>query len=357
MTPHEALSEREPPMHEGSTVIRNLASLANSTLVALACVALGVVTAGCQSNDRGQIAGMLLEMRDAYVQRDYASACTHMTRAAQRAIGYVGHGRPTTCKKDMSQRMRADVLSKGDLSALEIQAIEIDDDSARADVAIGSRGTVSTRFAREEGEWKLDSLLGARGPTRPPPRTLPSGPSPGPAVEVSPDGARRVCPPLHVGKINASGGCELLGTGLMTLTTLNVLGDRRYARCPVTFTVLMNAEGQIVFNVVDMGVSPDTADVCGDIVACRNSDGEGYLWQGRVVAQSDGTLHARVPNFCFDTCIGRFGGQVTFDALMDRAGRLHLSVNSTSLGASGLLLTGRWRLAPTRGNLRLAFDN
>jgi len=312
---------------------------------------------GCGKDEARDIERMVTQLRSSYLKRDYRAACSQLTRRTQREIGLIGHLSPTTCEKDMVLRLSSDVLSRRDLIEPQLHGLDIDGGRATAQVTVGSAEPIAVRFARDEGVWKLASLFGAI--TRQPPVRQPRVPdgASGPAASwLRGDGTTTPCPPLKVRPLSVEGGCEFYALATATMTMLNVLGDRRYGRCPIGFELHVGPDGTVGIDSVQAQLSPDRVDICGDVSACRRDDGRTVPWTGRL-ARGDGTkLELSVPYLCLDTCLGRFAGDFALDVALARHGRATLTAREVNIGQSGIFLSGRWRIQSNVPRWGLAVD-
>jgi hypothetical protein len=300
---------------------------------------------------------MLSQLRSAYLRQDYLAACNHLTKGAQREIGLIGHGEPSVCDQDMKRHMSSTVLSKADLVTPRLEGLRFNGDRATGRASIGDEEPIEVRFARDEGTWKLATLFAAV------PRRQAVSQSTNASIASSPsvrwlfkDGRTVECPHLKVRRLEAEGGCVLYALGLTTLNTLNVFGDSRYVRCPISFALHVGRDGAVALGGMVAQLSPDPVDMCGDVMACHTSLGKTVPWTGRLAADSDGRVRLALPYICLDTCLGRFVGQFDFGVDQRPGGRTALSARRVNVGDSSLFLSGRWSLEPPGGAARLAID-
>jgi hypothetical protein len=307
----------------------------------------GCALSGCGKDDAGDIERMVTQLRSSYLKRDYRAVCSHLTRRTQREIGLIGHLSPTTCEKDMVLRLSSDVLSRRDLIEPPLHGLDVDGSQATAQATVGAAEPIAVRFAREEGAWKLASLFGAitrEAPVRQP--RVPGGASAPTASWLHGDDTTTPCPALKVRRLSVEGGCTFYALAITTMTMLNVLGDRRYGRCPIGFELHVGPDGSVGIGSVQAQLSPDPADICGDVSACRQDDGRTVPWTGRLERGRATKLELSVPYLCLDTCLGRFAGDFVLDVARGRHGRATLTAREMNLGQSGIFLSGRWRLQP-----------
>ena len=102
------------------------------------------------------------------------AVCAAMTERVHRQIGSIGHGRrPTTCERDLRDLVEGTHAAAG---AGDGESLRRAPRPEVVDVAVGRAGDAAVAtltlggdpfrvpLAKEDGEWKLDDLLGATGP-------------------------------------------------------------------------------------------------------------------------------------------------------------------------------------------------
>jgi hypothetical protein len=319
------------------------------------CAAASTFAAGCDDDGQRDVAQMLSQMRSEYLRQDYRAACARLTQRAQRELGLIGHAPPSGCEKDMARRMSSKVLSKRDLSVPRLSDLRLDGDRATGRLSIASEEPLSVRFAREGGAWKLDTLFSGVRRRQRLSRTVSGSTSSSPTVSrVFADRRTAPCPRLEVRGLAVEGGCVSYAVGLATMTTLNVFGDRRYGRCPISFTLRVGPDGAVAVGDVLAQLSPDPFDMCGDVRPCHTPLGREVRWTGRFEVHRSGRTGLALSDMCMDTCLGRFVGRFRFDLTEAPRGRTVLSARRVNIGNSGLFVSGDWKLQPPAPGERLA---
>lgn len=172
-------------------------------------------------------------------------------------------------------------------------------------------------------------------------------------------GDRRDCPELTVRRVEVLGGCALeVSAADTTFEVVTMFGDHSLGECPMLLRLQIGPEGSIgIADLTLLASSGRSAGPCADIDACRRRLPDGrwtddkLAWRGRLTS-SEGRFTATV-DACFDTCLGRFEGRATLRLSPTRQGGWRLRASRTTVGTSGLELSGSWDLSPPTGRLLL----
>ena len=141
---------------------------ARRTLIVMgACGAATVGITACGADRTAELRADVETLRRAYLEEDYRTVCAHMTAAAKREVGQLGHATPSSCPRDMAEKLSAAVLSRRDRVDPPIRMVEIDGDRATVVAVLGGTTPSVVRFRREGGVWKLAKLFATTAP--PPP--------------------------------------------------------------------------------------------------------------------------------------------------------------------------------------------
>jgi len=172
------------------------------------------------------------------------------------------------------------------------------------------------------------------------------------------DGPKR-CPetvaPMRTPTVE--GGCYgMTSTVPLELDVLSMLGPTPFTTCDAFLTLQTSRDGRVWIRDFLLD-GKGLLSACGDVVQCRPLHGSTQIaqrrrlpWPGRMEQGSAGARIALL-DACFDTCMGRFEGELEV-RLEQHRGRLRLSIDDAPVGDSGLLLDTKreWSLRPLEGS-------
>lgn len=158
------------------------------------------------------------------------------------------------------------------------------------------------------------------------------------AVVAGPAAGAEPCPRLvrrSPGLIE--GGCEVRVDGELALTAMTLVGPLRFARCDVEGLLRVGGDARTALSdIAIIGQQP-----CNDVTPCFGEE-HTFPLEGRVVARPDGSL-LHVLDACFDTCLGRFAGELELPLRRSAAG-WRMDAQRAVVGLSGWELDGALRL-------------
>jgi hypothetical protein len=147
------------------------------------------------------------------------------------------------------------------------------------------------------------------------------------------------CPPIdRTYPTMPIGGCKVaVESGPVAVTIRSAIGDMRIESCTFKLELLVDASGATMADGIRVsGDSP-----CNDLGACDYK--EPRPWRGRIERGEDGRLH-HVLDACFDTCFGRFVGELTLSLERIAPGVWRQRADRALVGRSGYQLDGAWRV-------------
>jgi hypothetical protein len=349
--------------------------IASRVALAVLMATVAIMASSCgddgdTAEDRREIRAAFAGLNKRVAERDLVGICRSMARSAQRQVGSIGHGEPSTCENDVRKFLKSiedDPRSRPIRPRIARMSIDGDRATVIADYEPGDDAG-AFRFEREDGRWKLGLVfsttatapydlgttvkglpsLGVEDTLGPRLTTLP----------VSAEGRAGGCSPVDAEGLELFGGCELtVDSSKVRFRLKTLFGDSPFATCEVSFTMHVDSAGRIGLGNPGIGYSSGiSGGPCGDIQACRTrSSGPSPWnykrpWRGRIRSTADRQLVAEI-DLCFDSCAGRLQGRTTIP--MTRGGRgWRLEADDVPVGRSGLSVGGTWPLTPDR--LRIA---
>lgn len=292
---------------------------ATKRLFQVAAVA-GAIALGCSGDEEPRTevqhpaAAALVQLQDAFADRDSAEICRRMTAPAQKQAGELAHGSPTTCPQDVGRAF--EILSgesdwgggeqpvvKRIASALgsRANAIVEDEDGWRAEVAL----------ARQDGAWKLAGFFGM------PPaefaqreRALQDRPVPGLQAEPAEalDGTGAGCPDVsdkHHPEV--TGGCSLgFAADSVPIAVLSPFGEFGLGDCSVSYRASIARLGHGW--LTDLEIDGEDEPRCSKIERCLTEENEPRPWTSRLVGNDD-SGHFQLMEICLRTPAGLFAGE------------------------------------------------
>ena len=264
------------------------------------------------------------QLQRAFMERDYAGICAHITPAAARQAGEAGHGAFTTCERDVRRLVRMIRKGGGWRNAGKPRVIGIEatgPSSATATVALERRWRARIPISRIGGRWKLSGFLGAppamaqRIAKETPDAAFP--PPRGERLELTGAGGDP-CPKLSQARFpQISGGCEIELSGARApLTILTPLGDFEFDDCALNYRVRADSSGRTWTEELDVSGHPKSPG-CNDVRTCYDAATEQLVpWRGRLYRDGpDRLLHRTAA--CIRTCVGNFVGELTVQLVRD----------------------------------------
>jgi hypothetical protein len=257
-------------------------------------------------------------LQQAFADNDYRGLCSGMTSAAAHQAGEAGHGRGTTCERDV--RRLLGMIRKGGgwrhPGAPRVTAVDEDGSKAVVTVALDQHWKARVPMTRQAGRWRLSGMFGS---SRPSARRAAAGIA---IAEFPPPGSRAIavtgaggspCPELSEGQYpRTSGGCSIRVTtgSRIPLNVLTAFGDFRFDQCAIAFRVRVDASGRTWTDKFDALDDPRSV-ACGDVNSCYDFEREWPApWRGRIYPDGRGGFLHRI-DMCLQTCVGNFIGKLT----------------------------------------------
>lgn len=306
-------------------------------------------------SDPSPVAAAVLEVQDAFADKEMKRACAKVTTSVGRHVGRAGHDPPKGCSRDLAGL--AEMFAQGERMAEpksrpSREPPEVDDfiiSGRRATATLtGANGSVArVPLARRSGEWKLDALYGGVPARRQLSKRAWTAAAPPPESQVT-DGAVTVtrrsgggkavpCPPLRgVGTAKPRGGCTIRANSSdIDVFVLTAMREFLFGNCYFSFTMHVDSTGRLALERAGLGGDSP----CNDAPACFVSDaGSPYPWRGWIHRDGDGKLVATL-DACFDTCLGRFEGRTDLE-LRNRPDGWIARASDATVGTSGWKLDG-----------------
>jgi hypothetical protein len=305
--------------------------------VVAAAIALARGSQDASDADRRAVTVAAERLQRAFAAGDVHELCARMTRSAAKQAGEVVHGTPEACEPDMRRAFKVlGMATWVDAGRLSLHDVDVDGDNATVSMARGSQ-RIDVPLVRDGERWKLDSFFGTS------PAKVDNKPSPlsaagdGVAATRASGDARKKCGDFFGPYPTVLGGCELyLWSSGVEISILTPFGGFRFARCQVSFRLLIDGDGRTWTREITIEGGPD--DGCGDVEPCEKDD-DPLPWKGRISAGSGGVLVHRV-DVCLDTCIGYYEGELV-TRLARRNPGWRVVAADASVGQSGFTLRGR----------------
>jgi hypothetical protein len=110
-----------------------------------------------------------------------------------------------------------------------------------------------------------------------------------------------------------------------------------FGHCYLNFKVQIDSSGRTLVSEIAIG----SDNPCSDTASCANKQRTDRVpWRGRIVRMPDGRLVHRIAA-CFETCVGRFAGELEMD--LEREGAAwRTSARNATVGDSGFTVDGTW---------------
>lgn len=319
-----------------------------------AVLALACLSSCGGGSDPSPVAAAVLEVQDAFADKEMKRACAQVTASVGRHVGRAGHDPPKGCSRDLAglaemfaqgERM-AERKSRPSREPPEVDDFTVSGQRATAMLTVDGGSVAGVPLVRQSGEWKLDALYGgvpARRQLRKRPWTAAAPPPESRAADGAVTVTRRSggkavpCPPLRgAGTTKPRGGCTIRATSSDTdVFVLTAMREFLFGNCYFSFTMHVDATGGLAIERAGLGGDSP----CNDAPACFASDpGSPYPWRGQIQRDRDGQLVATLDT-CFDTCLGRFEGRTKLE-LRDGADGWIARASDAAVGTSGWKLDG-----------------
>jgi hypothetical protein len=146
--------------------------LRNGRIVAriavLGALALALTASGCgdeAKTPQEQVEQTFDDLRSDFADHDGEGVCGGLSASAQRAVGFLGHNRPTTCERDVRQLFKwiGSDRVKG-APAPEMAKVAIEGSRATVTATLNGSDRGEIPFVEEDGEWKLDNVFSVVAP-------------------------------------------------------------------------------------------------------------------------------------------------------------------------------------------------
>jgi hypothetical protein len=333
--------------------------------------AVAVMASSCgddvdTTQDRREVRTSFAGFNKRVIERNPAGICRLMTRVAQRQLGSIGHGGPSSCKEDVREFLKS-IEDDPSSRPVRPRIVRMSIDGDRATVIADYKPDDDAGafvFEKEDGRWKLGLVFSVTETAPEDLGTSVKGLPPLGAEDVS--GPRAVtrpvrmeeragdCPPVEVAEAEVLGGCEVIVDRSKVRFRLKTLfADSAFATCEMSFTMHVDSAGRVGIGDPLIDYSFDfSSGPCGDIQACwtrltgEAPERDKRPWRGRIRSTPDGRHVAEI-GLCFDSCAGRLQGLATIPMTRDGRG-WRLDADDVPVGRSGLSIGGTWRLTPDR---------
>lgn len=282
-------------------------------------------------------------LQAAFAADDLAALCQRMTPAAREDAGSMGHGVPTTCRRDL--RRALEMIEQGGRwgAPPAIARVDANGDRATAILEQESGWQAAVPLVKEDGVWKLDAFFGTGGAEfdvlekNLRDRPFPDGADGRPVAVANRDGE---CAELSDARYpHIRGGCKFtVSSRDVPVRMLTPFGDFKFGSCAFDYVVWVDSRGRTWTR--EWFTDSKTTPGCADLNACYTED-EAFPWKGRLVADgSGGFLHHM--DICLRTCVGRYAGVVVMR--FARQGR-GWRVEPTGRDVTGFKIDGDLRVA------------